>query len=101
VVFQGKGVQEAVPHLEALREAIEGYQMYLRDSDRPKDDGKGKVRRSGKRPERTVSVTVSIGVAESGSRFPTPEDVIKAADVALYKAKGKGRNMVCTAGPGR
>jgi GGDEF domain-containing protein len=101
VVFPGKGVKEAAPHLETLRKAIAGYQMYLRDNDRPKDDERGKVRRSGRRPERNVSVTVSIGVAESCSRFPTPEEVVKAADVALYRAKGKGRNMVCISAPGR
>lgn len=101
VIFPGKGVKEAGPHLERLREDISGYELCLRDSDRPKDDERGKTRRSSRRPERNVSVTVSIGVAESGDRFPTPEEVIKAADVALYKAKGKGRNMVCSAGPGR
>jgi len=101
VIFPGKGVKEAGPHLERLREDISGYELCLRDSDRPKDDERGKTRRSSRRPERNVSVTVSIGVAEAGDRFPTPEEVIKAADVALYKAKGKGRNMVCSAGPGR
>jgi len=75
--------------------------MCLRDNDRPKDDARGKPRRANSRSERTVSVTVSIGVAEAGSRFPTPGDVIKAADEALYKAKNKGRNQVCFAGPGR
>lgn len=101
VIFPGKGVKEAQPHLETLRKVIAGYQMCLRDTDRPKDDDSGKARRSNRRTERNVSVTVSIGVAEACSRFPTPEEVIKAADTALYKAKGKGRNMVCVAGPGR
>lgn len=101
VIFPGKGVKEAQSHLETLRKAIAGYQMCLRDSDRPKDDGSGKSRRSGRRTEQNVSVTVSIGVAEACSRFPTPEEVIKAADTALYKAKSKGRNMVCIAGHGR
>jgi GGDEF domain-containing protein len=101
VIFPGKGVKEAQPHLESLRKAIAGYQMCLRDNDRPKDDDRGKTRRSSRRPERNVSVTVSIGVAEACSRFPTPEEVIKAADTALYKAKGKGRNAVCITGPGR
>lgn len=102
VIFSGKGVKEAIPHLETLRKEIAGYQMCLRDDDRPKDDDRGKGRRSTRRPERaTVSVSVSIGVAEAGSRFQTPEEVIKAADTALYKAKSKGRNQVCSAGTGR
>jgi len=34
-----------------------------------------------------------MGVAERSTNLPTPEDVIKAADEALYKAKGAGRNQ--------
>ena len=101
IIFPGKGVKEAGPHLEKLRQVVAEYQMYLRDNDRPKDDGRGKGRRSNKRPERYVSVTVSIGVAEAGGRLSTPHEVIKAADEALYKAKNKGRNQVCSAGNSR
>jgi diguanylate cyclase (GGDEF)-like protein len=39
-------------------------------------------------------VTVSIGVAEPGTRNRQPEQVIQAADQALYRAKQKGRNRV-------
>lgn len=98
IIFPGKGVEEAAPHLESLRKVIAGYQMYLRENDRPKDDGRGKTRRSNKRPDQYVSVTVSIGIAERGDRFSTANEVIKAADEALYKAKNKGRNQVCLAG---
>lgn len=101
ILFSGKGVKEAAPHLESLRKVIAGYQMYLRDGNRPKDDSHGKSRRSGKRSDQCVSVTVSIGVAEAGGRFSTPHEVIKAADEALYKAKNKGRNQVCLAGSSR
>jgi diguanylate cyclase (GGDEF)-like protein len=41
-----------------------------------------------------VSVTVSIGVAEPSTRYRQPEQVIQAADQALYRAKHKGRNRV-------
>jgi len=44
-------------------------------------------------PDR-LSVTVSIGVAESSTRYREPERVIRAADQALYRAKRKGRNRV-------
>lgn len=97
IIFPGKGVKEAAPHLESLRKVIAEYQMYLRDHNRPKDDGRGKSRRSNKRPDQYVSVTVSIGVAEAGGRHTAPQEVIKAADEALYKAKNKGRNQVCLA----
>ena len=41
-----------------------------------------------------LSVTVSIGVAEPSTRNRQPEQVIQAADQALYRAKNKGRNRV-------
>ena len=41
-----------------------------------------------------LSVTVSMGVAEPSTRYRQPEQVIQAADQALYRAKHKGRNRV-------
>ena len=41
-----------------------------------------------------LSVTVSIGVAASDAKHATPDQVIKAADEALYRAKQAGRNRV-------
>jgi PleD family two-component response regulator len=38
---------------------------------------------------------VSIGAAEKKERHRTAEEVIAAADKALYNAKSKGRNCVC------
>lgn len=45
-----------------------------------------------------VKVTISIGVANRDAQTPYPSDVLKAADQALYKAKGKGRNRVVAVG---
>lgn len=39
-------------------------------------------------------VTMSIGLAHYHGQFKNPEELIKAADSALYKAKKKGRNRV-------
>ncbi|MCW8923090.1 MAG: diguanylate cyclase, partial [Gammaproteobacteria bacterium] len=44
---------------------------------------------------KNVQVTISIGVAERTEKMPTPREVIKGADKALYKAKKQGRNRVC------
>ncbi|MEE4661159.1 MAG: diguanylate cyclase, partial [Halieaceae bacterium] len=84
-----------------LREGIEGYHMTLRDSGaRPVKASDGERQRGSmatKLKRGTVSVTISIGVAERSDASPTPEDVIKAADQQLYRAKKAGRNRVCSA----
>ena len=50
----------------------------------------------------TCSVTASIGVASYPADGATVDDLIKAADVGMYGAKGSGKNRVCIApdGPG-
>jgi diguanylate cyclase (GGDEF)-like protein len=43
---------------------------------------------------RTVGVTLSIGVASYDRDMESPEDLVRAADAALYRAKEAGRNQV-------
>jgi diguanylate cyclase (GGDEF)-like protein len=44
-----------------------------------------------------VHVTASIGVATYPSAgLESVEDLFRAADAALYRAKGNGRNLVCS-----
>ena len=98
ILFSGKRMSDALPHLEQVRLNIAGYRMALRADERPKKNRQGKSQRSGssRRDESAhVSVTVSIGMAESSDELATPAEVIKASDKALYKAKNKGRNQVC------
>jgi len=45
-----------------------------------------------------VSVTVSAGVAALSSEMQKPEDLIHAADEALYRSKAAGRNHLSLAG---
>jgi len=52
------------------------------------------ARRADETPDSEISVTVSIGVAEPKARIREVEDVIRAADQALYRAKQAGRNRV-------
>lgn len=42
--------------------------------------------------EREVRLPASIGVALASDRFESAHDYLRAADVALYSAKGSGRN---------
>ncbi|AKJ97264.1 GGDEF domain-containing protein [Pseudomonas brassicacearum] len=100
LVFAGKTLDECMPHLEVIRQSIESYSIQLRNPDsRPQDDQQGRQRRAGGSAS-SVSVTISIGVAERLEQR-TPEEVLKSADQALYNAKGAGRNCVVAFGQNR
>ena len=94
VLFPGKGLRDALPYLEGLRKNIAGYKMAMRSSDRTGQSKSGKKPDGSGHAGKTVSVTISIGVAERNERLLTPEDVLEAADKALYRAKRGGRNRV-------
>lgn len=95
VLFPGKSAEAALPYLEDLREAIEASSFTLRGRDRPKVRPEKPVRSTGGR--RKVAITVSIGVAEPDEIGVDSEEVIRAADQALYRAKRTGRNRICVA----
>ena len=95
VIFPNKDLERALPHLEELRQKIALAGFVVRGRKRP-----------AKKPERVKSdssakkmlhVTVSIGVATRDDKNTSPEQLIKAADQALYRAKKGGRNQVCSA----
>ena len=94
LVFPGSSAADAMTHLETLREEIAGYKMEIRRAGRPGADKPGRQRPAARKAHRMLSVTVSIGVAESRERHDTPDAVVQAADKALYRAKDKGRNRV-------
>ncbi|ARN73329.1 GGDEF domain-containing protein [Oceanicoccus sagamiensis] len=95
VIFPGKKMKPCVPHLEAVREAIADYSISLRDkTTRPKNSKEGVTQRGKPTKKNTVSVTISIGVAEKTEHQTNPEQVLKAADKALYRAKQNGRNCL-------
>ncbi len=91
IVFGDKTPDEALPHLENLREAMAAQPFTVRGPNRPKAKPESKPKGGG---ERKLRVTVSIGLAGRTDECPTPRAVIDAADKALYRAKKKGRNRV-------
>jgi diguanylate cyclase (GGDEF)-like protein len=113
ILFREKSAQEAVRHLECLRSAIESSRFHVRGiqerrtaprgPDRRETNQKSAARRSANHAQRAaaqdceLSVTVSIGVAEPNAKTRDVEQVIQAADKALYRAKRAGRNRVETA----
>jgi len=93
VIFQNKDLERSLPHLEELRETIARTGFVIRGRTRPK-------RKPDKPPKKnigkvTLQVTVSIGVASRDDKNVNADQLIKAADRALYKAKKSGRNRVC------
>jgi len=94
VIFSRKSLDQALPYLEKVRKTVEGAGFTMR--------GRGRLRKKTERPDEPrgsrhrVIITVSIGVAEPDGRNATPEQVIQAADKALYRAKQGGRNRVST-----
>jgi diguanylate cyclase (GGDEF)-like protein len=115
ILFSGKTTTEVADHLEQLRATIEGSTFRMRGDDR-RQTPRGPDRRNQRTRGRTsaghairkltqapansrtaLSVTVSIGVATSAKEGADAEQVIRAADKALYRAKASGRNRVETA----
>ena len=73
--------------------------MTLRDKGvRPQKSKEGERKRgtmATKIKRGTVAVTISIGLAERSEDLFTPDEVVKAADKQLYRAKQAGRNRLC------
>jgi len=110
ILFPGMSAKDALPHLEALRGVIEQSRFRTRGFSDRRNASRGADRRiaTNKRAARGgkmmrlpsavanagLSVTISIGVAEANSAAQSVEQVAKAADRALYRAKRTGRNRV-------
>ncbi len=82
ILFKGKSSQEVKPYVEEVREAIANQTLKFKHQNK----------------STKTKVTVSFGIAEKTAEYTNPEDVLKAADQALYQAKSVGRNCVIISG---
>ena len=96
LLFPGKVRDETIVHLNAVRVAVEGASFSLRKWHRPKEKPSLAGEAAPVPTSRQLSVTVSVGVSDSGGTEISPEQILKNADEALYRAKEQGRNRVAT-----
>jgi diguanylate cyclase (GGDEF)-like protein len=75
LLLPGTQSQIAIEVAERIRQAIEKHAFIFE--------------------EKTIQVTISLGVVALDSSSKTPEELIALADKALYDAKNQGRNRVC------
>jgi diguanylate cyclase (GGDEF)-like protein len=92
VLFPGKSTTEAMSTLETVRKTTEAINLILRGPDRVWQ--KERVTQKTGSRDRTLPITLSIGVAEKVSDSAMLTLVIKSAYRALYEAKGAGGNVV-------
>jgi len=76
VVFSARSIEKAQGPLEALRKRIAENKIVIPEKNK------------------TVSVTISVGISERDEDATDPWDVLKRADQKLYEAKQAGRNRV-------
>ena len=98
LVYPGIRAEEAIMEAERLRRVVAESSFVVRGPDRSRRERP--ERRSAQRKiikfrQRTdTNVTISVGVAEPHSETSSVQEVIQAADKALYQAKEHGRNRV-------
>ncbi len=97
ILFPRRSPTDVEDVLEELRKRIDEARFTLRRRDRPETPPPKEARPGGKRKHTPLSVTVSLGLAGRNGAKRTPEEVLKAADEALYSAKRNGRNRIASA----
>ncbi len=103
ILFVADAASEVLPHLEKLRAGLEKTRFMVRGPDRSQRwRRERRYSSSHRRPvgktRAGAGVTISIGLAEASGRHAAPEQVLLAADEALYRAKQAGRNRIEVAG---
>ncbi len=108
ILFPRKSASDTLKHVELLRQTIESSSFHVRKPNDRRSVRQGPDRRRVPRKKMSLkrmepaqqpagielSVTVSIGLAESSDRVSDANEIIRVADQALYRAKESGRNRV-------
>jgi diguanylate cyclase (GGDEF)-like protein len=92
LIFPGKTVNEASAFAEQIREGVSENPFVIRSTKRPRN--KPDDMKTAPRSVKGVRITISIGIAERDEKHDEPQEVLKAADQALLRAKKAGRNKV-------
>ncbi|MBK8283616.1 MAG: GGDEF domain-containing protein [Ahniella sp.] len=87
LVYLDARSEQALDGCEAARAALESRSIRVRSPNAQGKPGKPKE----------VRVTASLGLANRTEKRKLAREVLQAADKALYKAKGQGRNRVVSA----
>ncbi|WP_254445888.1 GGDEF domain-containing protein [Ruegeria sp. HKCCD7255] len=79
LILPDNSPEDAVSRAEQLRQAVEAVTVRYGEKALPR-------------------ITISVGVSHYPAHGTMPQDLMRAADDALYQAKDKGRNQVQVAG---
>lgn len=90
VVYSGNGVKKASEKCEHMRQAVQDQRINIVEQLL----SKRRVFPTRYMKPNALSVTISVGCAQKADNRKAASDVLKAADLALYRAKAKGRNRV-------
>lgn len=93
IVYERLPYKEALNNLDDLRDVISRKEFVLRSKTRSARKPRSPRQQAG--DATVIRLTVSIGAAAPSVHYRTSQEVLDAADQALYRAKENGRNRVC------
>lgn len=90
-IFENEDPQKTLKNLKELCHKLSQKKFYVRRADRDEPNAAKKAKLKSKV---SVFLTISIGMSTKVEGDAVADDIRKNADIALYKAKDRGRNQV-------